>query len=132
MKPWRLGRVKGPMLQNQAQVIANRMMGPKHDIAVHIGGGIEFENLDGEKEIGTVEGFEGVGPETMVRYRVAFKGPSLSNYHKGRADEEDLLRNKRIAGHLLQHEVIDSNIELKVSPACLLIVSDCLMDVCVF
>eukprot|EP00961_Rhodomonas_salina_P122345 1647621-Rhodomonas_salina.1 len=58
------------------------MMGPKHDIAVHICGGIKFENLDGEKEIGTVKGFEGVGTETMVHCSVAFRGPSLSNYQK--------------------------------------------------
>eukprot|EP00961_Rhodomonas_salina_P130268 1754104-Rhodomonas_salina.1 len=55
------------------------MMGPKHDIAVHIGRGIKFENLDGEKEIDK-KPFLDTRSQLLDTGPLAITGPGLEQW----------------------------------------------------
>ena len=113
VKPWRLGNSAiGTKLMKGSKCVALRFLGKDGDVPVRIGCGIEFTDSSGVSDMAVVTGFDGFGPEQMVRCHRMFTAKTLINYEHG--SDQDFACYRKIAGQMEEHHVIESNIEIKV------------------
>eukprot|EP00961_Rhodomonas_salina_P021734 292553-Rhodomonas_salina.1 len=94
-------------LLSGAQSIVTNFLSEGSDVPVKIRGSFECRGENGELLLWTTEGFEGIRSSTVVRFRQAFNSDALAR--------EECERAKRIAGHMKDYHVIDSDVLLRVS-----------------